>query len=489
MSAHCHSATAFEESAKPADMTEALTLIEKIWKAHAIVERSDGRALLYVDRLYLADDILPDVYSSLLDRGLKMRRPERAIGTPDHYAPTTKRAFDDDDDAERREMVDVLTRNASRSGFELFGLEDERQGIVHVVGPEQGLTLPGATIVCADSHTSTHGALGALAFGVGYSELAHVIATQSLWRLKPKTMRIRIDGALGGGVFAKDLILAIIAKIGVAGAAGHVVEYSGEAISAMSLEGRMTMCNMSIEAGAIAGLIAPDDKTIDYLAKRPFAPKGALLDQAVVAWRNLASDPDARFDREISIDASAVAPMVTWGVTPEDAIAIECAAPALTAIADLDKRSRAVKAFDYMGLAPEQKLDGLAIDCVFIGSCTNGRIEDLREAAAIAAGRRAVVPTYVVPGSTQVKRRAEAEGLDRIFKAAGFEWREAGCSMCIAINGDAVPAGQRCAATTNRNFINRQGPGARTHLMSPAMAAAAAVSGRIVDVRSLMRIG
>lgn len=468
-------------------MTEALTLIEKIWNAHAIVERSDGRTLLYIDRLYLADDILPDVFSSIADRGLKMRRPERSIGTPDHYVPTTKRAFDDADDPERRLMVDTLTDAAADAGFQMFGLNDERQGIVHVVGPEQGLTLPGATIVCADSHTSTHGALGALAFGVGYSELAHVIATQSLWRMKPKTMRIRIDGALARGVFAKDLILAIIAKIGVAGAAGHIIEFCGDAVSAMSLEARMTICNMAIEAGAIAGVIAPDETTIAYIIDRPFAPRGAMLDQAIAAWRGLFSDPGARFDRDISLSASDVAPMVTWGVTPEDAIAIVDKAPALNALVNGAARERVAKALDYMGLQPEQALAGLPIDCVFIGSCTNGRIEDLREAAAIAAGRRAQVPSYVVPGSTQVKRRAEAEGLDRIFKAAGFEWREAGCSMCIAINGDAVPAGQRCAATTNRNFVNRQGPGARTHLMSPAMAAAAAISGRIVDVRPLMR--
>lgn len=466
-------------------MAKARTLFEKIWDAHTVAEAAGGWTLLYVDRLYIADDILPDVFAGLSDRGLGMRRPDRAFGMPDHYVPTNRRHFEDADDPERRVMVETLARASAESGFEMFALDDPRQGIVHVAGPEQGLSLPGSTIVCADSHTSTHGALGALAFGIGYSEFAHVVATQTLWQTRPKTMRVTIDGALGRGVFAKDVILAVIARIGVGGGSRHVIEYAGGTIRAMSVEGRMTICNMSIEAGARGGMIAPDDSTFAYLRGRPFAPQGPLWDDAVASWRDLHSDPDARFDREITIDAGALQPMLTWGTTPEDAIAITDAVPQTSDIDDAARRAHAARALDYMGLTPGRPLEGLPIDCVFIGSCTNGRIEDLREAASVIAGRQARVPTYVVPGSTGVKRQAEAEGLDRVFAEAGIEWRHAGCSMCIAINGDAVPAGQRCASTTNRNFINRQGPGARTHLMSPAMAAAAAVTGRLVDVRGL----
>ncbi|SFI04475.1 3-isopropylmalate/(R)-2-methylmalate dehydratase large subunit [Bosea sp. OK403] len=464
-------------------MAPSLTLFDKVWNDHVVTQRGDGQTLLYVDRLYVADDILPDVFPSVLDRGVPMRRPERSFGTPDHYIPTTKRRFDADDDAERRGMVETLERTAARTGMTLFGLDDPRQGIVHVMGPEQGLTLPGSTIVCADSHTSTHGAFGAFAFGIGFSELSHVVATQSLWQRRPGTMRIRIEGTLSPGVCAKDLILAIIGRIGVGGAAGHVIEYAGGAIARMSMEGRMTVCNMSIEAGARGGMIAPDETTIAYLADRPFAPKGVLFDKAAAAWRRLASDPQARFDREVALDASALSPMVTWGTTPEDAIGIDELVPDPDLIVDLVRREHARRALAYMGLSPGMRLSGLPVDCVFIGSCTNGRIEDLREAAAVIAGRKVVVPSFVVPGSGLVKRQAEAEGLDRIFKEAGFAWREAGCSMCIAINGDAVPAGQRCAATTNRNFVNRQGPGARTHLLSPAMAASAAVNGCLTDIR------
>jgi 3-isopropylmalate/(R)-2-methylmalate dehydratase large subunit len=463
------------------------TLFEKVWSAHVVNVRDDGRTLLYIDRLYVADDILPDVFQSVFDRGLTMRRPERAFGTPDHYVPTHDRPRDNAADPERESMVDTLLRTARRTGLTVFPPGDPRQGIVHVTGPEQGLTLPGATLVCADSHTSTHGAFGAFGFGIGFSELRHVIATQTLWQTLPKTMRVSFDGALPMGVFAKDLILALINRIGVAGAAGYIIEYAGEAIERMSMEGRMTICNMSIEAGARAGMIAPDDTTFAYLAGRPYAPRGATRDEALADWRKLRTDPNADFDAEISLDASALSPMVSWGTTPADVIAIDAVIPDPDEIADPAARDRATKALGYMGLRPRQSLAEIAVDCVFIGSCTNGRIEDLREAASIASGRKAAVPTFVVPGSRQVKRQAEAEGLDRIFNDAGFEWRDPGCSMCIAVNGDAVPAGQRCAATTNRNFVNRQGPGARTHLMSPAMAAAAAVTGRIADVRRLMR--
>lgn len=463
------------------------TLFEKVWSAHVVNRRDDGRTLLYIDRLYVADDILPDVFQSVFDRGLAMRRPERAFGTPDHYVPTYDRPRDNAADPERQSMVDTLLRTAKRTGMTVFPPGDPRQGIVHVTGPEQGLTLPGATLVCADSHTSTHGAFGAFGFGIGFSELRHVIATQTLWQARPKTMRVSFDGAVPMGVFAKDLILALINRIGVAGATGYAIEYAGQAVERMSMEGRMTICNMSIEAGARAGMVAPDDTTFAYLAGRPHAPRGAILDAALADWRELRTDPDAGFDAEISLDASALSPMVSWGTTPADVIAINAAIPVPDAIADPAARDRALKALGYMGLKPGQSLAGVGVDRVFIGSCTNGRIEDLREAASIAAGRKASVPTFVVPGSRQVKCQAEAEGLDRIFKDAGFEWRDPGCSMCIAVNGDAVPAGQRCAATTNRNFVNRQGPGSRTHLMSPAMAAAAAVTGQLTDVRPLMR--
>ncbi|MFE1599687.1 3-isopropylmalate dehydratase large subunit [Methylobacterium sp. ID0610] len=463
------------------------TLFDKIWDRHKVYERSDGQTLLFIDRHYIGDDLPLDTFEALRRKGLKVRRPDLSFAVPDHYVSTRGRSLADTVDAERRSLIEGLVRFTDENGITLFPLEDARQGIVHVVGPEQGLSLPGMTIVCGDSHTSTHGALGALGFGIGASEVSHVFATQTLWQRRPRTMRVHMEGEVGLGVTAKDLILAVIAHIGVAGAARHVIEYAGAAVRALSIEARMTLCNMSIEAGARAGMVAPDATTIAYLKGRPYAPAGTAWDAAVSAWSRLASDADAVFDREIVFDAAEVAPMVSWGTSPEDASPITGAVPDLAAIPDPQKRARIAKGLDYMALAPGATLEGLPIGRVFIGSCTNGRIEDLREASRVMRGRKAVVPTVVVPGSGLVKAQAEAEGLDRIFREAGCEWRYAGCSMCLAINGDAVNEGERCASTTNRNFVGRQGLGARTHLMSPAMAAAAAVTGRLTDVRQLGR--
>jgi 3-isopropylmalate/(R)-2-methylmalate dehydratase large subunit len=454
-------------------------MLEKIWSQHRIVARADGQDLLYVDRHLIHDGYAP-AFEFLRERGLRPRVPERIFGTPDHYVPTNTRDVVQIDDAERRHMVDSLTENAEAAGITLFGLTDRRQGIVHVIGPEQGISQPGMFIVCGDSHTSTHGALGALAFGIGMTEVTHVLATQTLWQRKPKTMRISLDGPLGRGITAKDLILAVIAKIGAAGATGHVIEYAGSAIRGLSMEGRLTVCNMSIEAGARAGMIAPDDTTYEYLSGRPFAPSGEEWGKAVTRWQALRSDADAVFDSEISMDASQMAPMVTWGTSPQDAAPIDGRVPDL-----LDARES--QALGYMDLKPGTPLAGIKVDRVFIGSCTNSRIEDLRSAAAIVSGRRvhANVQAWVVPGSGLIKAQAEAEGLDRIFKDAGFQWREAGCSMCLGTNGEVVGPGERCASTSNRNFVGRQGRGARTHIMSPAMAAAAAVMGHFIDVREL----
>jgi len=450
-------------------------MLEKIWSRHRILGRADGQDLLYIDRHLIHDGYAP-AFEFLRERGLRPRVPARLFGTPDHYVPTNTRDVVQIADAEKRHMVDSLTENAEAMGITLFGLTDQRQGIVHVIGPEQGISQPGMLIVCGDSHTSTHGALGALAFGVGMTEVTHALATQTLWQRKPKTMRITVEGSLGTGVTAKDLILAIIAKIGAAGATGHVIEYAGSAIRGLSMEGRLTVCNMSIEAGARAGMIAPDDVTYQYLSGRPFAPKGDAWDQALKRWRALPSEEGASFDREVSLDASIIAPMVTWGTSPQDACSIEDRIPEPIS-----------EALAYMNLQPGTPIAGIKVDRVFIGSCTNSRIEDLRAAAAVAKGRRvhANVRAWVVPGSGLIKARAQAEGLDRIFKDAGFEWREAGCSMCLGTNGEVVAPGERCASTSNRNFVGRQGRGARTHLMSPAMAAAAAVAGEFTDVRKL----
>jgi 3-isopropylmalate/(R)-2-methylmalate dehydratase large subunit len=465
-------------------MTAPRTLFEKIWSRHAIRTREDGATLLSIDR-HLIHDGSRAAFQFLAERSLPVRRPDRTFGTPDHYVPTAGRDLATAEPY-RREMVEDLQTNARAAGITLFDLGDARQGIVHVVGPEQGISQPGMVIVCGDSHTATHGAVGALAFGVGASEVSHVMATQTLWQSKPKTLRISVEGRLGKGVVAKDVILAIIAKIGAAGGTGHVIEYAGSAIRSLGVEGRLTICNMSIEAGARAGMVAPDETTIQYLAGRPYAPQGANWEKAVAFWRSLPSDEGATFDREVRLDAAAIAPMVTWGTSPEDAAPITERVPDPAAAPSAERRAGMERALDYMGLKPGTPLSEVAVDRVFIGSCTNSRIEDLRAAAKVVEGRRAVVRAMVVPGSGLVKAQAEAEGLDRIFRAAGLEWREAGCSMCVGMNGDLVAAGERCASTSNRNFVGRQGKGARTHLLSPTMAAAAAVTGRLTDVRRLM---
>jgi len=466
-------------------MTEPKTLFEKIWDRHVILERPDGATLLHVGR-HLVHDGSRAGFRALEERGLKVRHPERTFGTPDHYVSTKSHDLAAIAEPNRREMVSALAENARAHGITLFGLGDPRQGIVHIIGPEQGITQPGLLMVCGDSHTATHGALGALAFGIGASEVAHVLATQTLWQRRPKSMRVTVDGTLGPGVTPKDVILAIIAEISAAGGTGHVIEYAGSVFREMSMEGRLTVCNMSIEAGARAGMVAPDETTYAYLEGRPFAPKGAQWDQALAFWRTLPTDPGARFDREVHIDAGAIAPMVTWGTSPEDAAPITGVIPDPAAAATPERAEAMSRALAYMGLEPGAAMSRIPVDRVFIGSCTNSRIEDLRQAASVARGRRAQVPAMVVPGSGLVKAQAEAEGLDRIFLDAGFEWREPGCSMCVGMNGDLVAPGERCASTSNRNFVGRQGRGARTHLLSPAMAAAAAVTGHMTDVRALL---
>ena len=459
------------------------TLFQKIWHRHVVAKRG-SLALLYVDR-HLVHDGSFHAFRMLRESGLAVRRPRQTFGTADHYVPTAGRAAADAPTPEIRQMLETFGHNVATHRLTAFELGDERQGIVHVVGPEQGITLPGLLVVCGDSHTSTHGALGALAFGIGQSENRHVLATQTIWQSPQKTLRVRVEGALPPGVAAKDVVLAIIAKIGAGGAAGHVIEYAGRAVERMSVEERLTVCNMSIEAGARAGLVAPDDTTFSYLHGRPFAPTGAAWEAAVAYWRTLRTDDGARFDSEVTLDASALEPMVTWGTSPEYASSIGAVVPDPGLAADSARRQSMGRALEYMGLRPGEKLEGLPIDRVFIGSCTNGRIGDLRAAAAVLRGRKVRVPSLVVPGSGLVKKQAEAEGLDRIFREAGFEWRYAGCSMCVGINGDTGRAGERIASTSNRNFEGRQGKGARTHLVSPAMAAAAAVCGKLVDVRRL----
>jgi 3-isopropylmalate/(R)-2-methylmalate dehydratase large subunit len=467
-------------------MAVAMTLFDKIWSSHAILARPDGATLLHIDR-HLVHDGSGNAFRMLKEKGLAVRRPDRTFATPDHYVSTLTHDLASINEPHRRGVVEDLEANAGAAGLTLFGLSDRRQGIVHVVGPEQGLSQPGMIMVCGDSHTATHGALGALAFGVGASEVGHVLATQTLWQSQPKNMRIVVDGALAPGVHAKDVILAIIARIGTAGGAGHVIEYTGSTIQALGIEGRLTICNMSIEAGARAGMVAPDDTTFAYLHGRPYAPKGADWDQAVAYWGSFRSDDDAQFDREVGLDAAGIAPMVTWGTSPEAAAPITERVPDPTRAPDAARRDSMERALAYMDLRPGMPLTHIAIDRVFIGSCTNSRIEDLRAAAKVLDGRRAVIPAMAVPGSGLVKAQAEAEGLDAIFKRAGFEWREAGCSMCVGMNGDLAAPGERCASTSNRNFVGRQGRGARTHLMSPAMAAAAAVAGKLSDVRQLLR--
>ncbi|WP_245898234.1 3-isopropylmalate dehydratase large subunit [Phreatobacter cathodiphilus] len=457
------------------------TLFDRLWDSHVVKRRADGLSLLWIDRHFVHEGS-HHAFGQIAARGAAVARPDLTFGVADHYVPTRGRGGPVADASIAR-MVDQLSANTAAHGITLFGLDDPRQGIVHVTGTEQGLTLPGLTVVCGDSHTSTHGAFGAYAFGIGASEVAHVLATQTLWQKKPKRMRINVDGRTAPGITAKDIMLTVIATIGADGAAGHAIEFAGDAIRTLSMEGRMTLCNMSIEAGGRCGMVAPDATTFAYLKGRPFAPEGALWDRAVEAWAGLAGDPDAAFDREVNLAGGDVAPTVTWGISPEQALPITAAVPDPGRIADPVKAAAARDALDYMALAPGQALQSVAIDRVFIGSCTNARIEDLRAAAQILAGRKAVVPGLVSPGSSLVKQQAEEEGLARIFTEAGLEWVASGCSMCVGMNGDTVPAGERCASTTNRNFKGRQGPGARTHLMSPAMAAAAAVTGTLTDVR------
>lgn len=457
------------------------TLFDKLWDSHVIAMREDGEALLWVDRHFVHEGS-HHAFRALEARGERLAEPGLTFGVADHYVPTRNRPAIPD--PEIAGMVDRISANAAKHGFRLFDIADPAQGIVHVVGPEQGLTLPGLLIVCGDSHTSTHGAFGAYAFGIGASEVAHVLMTQTLWQRKPKRMRITVSGVLGAHVSAKDLALHVIRSIGADGARGAAVEYAGEAISALSMEGRLTLCNMSIEAGARCAMVAPDETTFAWVCGRPYAPKGAALEAAVAAWRALTTDAGAVFDREVAFDAGDIAPLVTWGVSPEDALPIGSSVPDPAA----EEPARADylrEALAYMGLSPGQSLETVAVDRVFIGSCTNARIEDLRAAAAVLRGRKARVPGLVSPGSSAIKRQAEAEGLDRIFTEAGLIWADAGCSMCVGMNGDRVGAGERCASTTNRNFRGRQGKDARTHLMSPAMVAAAAVTGFLIDVRKL----
>jgi 3-isopropylmalate/(R)-2-methylmalate dehydratase large subunit len=460
------------------------TLYDKIWADHLVEEDADGTALLYIDRHLVHEVTSPQAFEGLRLAHRKVHAPEKTLAVVDHNVPTTDRRGGISN-PESRLQVETLAENARDFGIEYFDELDQRQGIVHIIGPEQGFTLPGMTIVCGDSHTSTHGAFGALAHGIGTSEVEHVLATQTLIQKKAKNMRITVDGTPPPGVTAKDIILAIIGEIGTAGGTGHVMEYAGEAIRGLSMEGRMTVCNMSIEGGARAGLIAPDEKTFAYIKGRPRAPKGADFDAAVRYWETLRSDDGAAFDREVKLDAAKLPPLVTWGTSPENVVTINGRVPDPETVSDPDKKRAIERALAYMGLAANTPIKDITIEHVFIGSCTNGRIEDLRAASKVIAGKRVHegVAAMVVPGSGLVKEQAEAEGLDAVFKAAGFEWREPGCSMCLAMNEDRLKPGERCASTSNRNFEGRQGFKGRTHLVSPAMAAAAAIAGRFVDVR------
>ncbi|MDP5279135.1 3-isopropylmalate dehydratase large subunit [Sphingomonas sp. DG1-23] len=470
------------------------TLYEKIWADHVVERRDDGTCLIYIDRHLVHEVTSPQAFAGLRAAGRPVRRPDLTLAVPDHNLPTTARvdaagtALPIADPASAGQLA-ALRANVAEFGVPYIDALDARQGIVHVVGPEQGFTLPGTTLVCGDSHTSAHGALGALAFGIGTSEVEHVLATQTLLLQQSKTLEIRVDGSLGFGVSPKDVVLAIIGRIGAAGGTGYVIEFTGDVIRAMSVEGRLTVSNMSIEGGARSGLIAPDETTFDYIRGRPLAPSGEAWDKAVAYWRTLPTDAGARYDKSVILQASDIAPSLTWGTSPEDVVSITGAIPDPESFADASKRVAAQKSLDYMGLTAGTAMQDIGIEHVFIGSCTNSRIEDLRAAAAVVKGRHVadrIRQALIVPGSGLVKRQAEAEGLDRIFTEAGFEWREPGCSMCLAMNPDKVPAGERCASTSNRNFVGRQGPGARTHLLSPAMAAAAAVTGRLTDVRELM---
>jgi len=466
-------------------MTKPRTLYDKIWDDHLVDEQDDGTCLLYIDRHLVHEVTSPQAFEGLRDTGRRVRHPSRTLAVVDHNVPTTPDRVNGIKNEESRIQVEALARNAAEFDLQYFNEADIRQGIVHIVGPEQGFTLPGTTIVCGDSHTSTHGAFGALAHGIGTSEVEHVLATQTLIQKKARNMLVRVDNSLPEGVTAKDIILAIIGEIGTAGGTGHVIEFAGQAIKDLTMEGRMTVCNMTIEGGARAGLIAPDEKAFDYLKDRPMSPKGEHWEQAVAHWRTLKSDEGAHFDKTIVLDAKSLPPIVSWGSSPEDVISVTGVVPNPADIPEETKRASKKRALAYMGLQPGTKITDIEIDRVFIGSCTNGRIEDLRAAARMAEGRKVHerVNAMVVPGSGLVKAQAEAEGLDKIFLEAGFEWREPGCSMCLAMNDDRLKPEERCASTSNRNFEGRQGYRGRTHLVSPAMAAAAAVAGRFVDIR------
>ena len=470
------------------------TIYEKIWDAHVVDRRDDGTCLIFIDRHLVHEVTSPQAFEGLRAAGRKVRRPDLTLAVPDHNLPTTPRLDAAGHrlpiaDPESAQQLAALERNAPEFGIKYIGATDREQGIVHVVGPEQGFSLPGTTIVCGDSHTACHGGLGALAFGIGTSEVEHVLATQTLLLAPSKTMEVRVEGELGPGVTAKDMVLEIIRRIGAAGGTGYVIEYTGSAIRNLSIEGRLTVSNMSIEGGARAGLIAPDEVTFAYLKDRPMAPKGADWDAAVAYWKSLTTDAGAAYDRTVLIDAAEIVPNVTWGTSPEDVVPITGVVPDPESFADPSKQEAARKSLDYMGLTPGTRMQDVPVENIFIGSCTNSRIEDLRAAAAVIKGRRkapGVKWAIVVPGSGLVKAQAEAEGLDRIFTEAGLEWREPGCSACLGMNPDKVPPGERSASTSNRNFVGRQGPGARTHLVSPAMAAAAAVTGKLTDVRELV---
>ncbi|MDZ4732799.1 MAG: 3-isopropylmalate dehydratase large subunit [Nitrospirota bacterium] len=463
----------------------AQTLFEKIWESHVVRAEPDGTTLLYIDRQLVHEVTSPQAFEGLRLSGRRPRRPGATLAVPDHNVPTTDRTLGIADPLSAKQIL-TLEENCRDFGITLFGMNDIRQGVVHIIGPEQGFTLPGTTIVCGDSHTSTHGAFGALAFGIGTSEVEHVLATQCLVQKRPKTMEVRVDGVLSNLCSAKDVILAIIGKIGTAGGTGYVIEYTGSAVRALSMEGRMTLCNMSIEGGARAGMVAPDENTIAYIKGRPLAPKGKLFEQAVQAWQQLKTDANATYDMTVTMRAEDIAPQVSWGTNPGMVTGVDQRVPDPRAMTDENQRQATVRALEYMGLIPNMPMIDIKIDRVFIGSCTNSRIEDLRLAANLVKGKSVAtgVRAMVVPGSGLVKQQAEQEGLDRLFKEAGFEWREAGCSMCLAMNADVLQPGERCASTSNRNFEGRQGAGGRTHLVSPAMAVAAAVEGHFVDIRT-----
>ena len=463
-------------------MTQPRTLLDKLWDAHEILRREDGASLLWVDR-HLVHEGSHHAFAKIGQKQIRVKEPNLTFGVLDHYVPTNRVGIQIDPSIPR--MMQTLRDNAAMHGFKLFDLTHQNQGIVHVIGPELGLTLPGLLVNCGDSHTSTHGAFGALAFGIGATEVAHVLATQTIWQRKPRAMRIKVEGTLGPSVTAKDIALNWISLLGADGARGHAIEYAGSTIEALSMEGRMTLCNLSIEGGARFGMIAPDQTTFDYVKNRRYAPQGQKLEEAIEDWSDLKSDSDAYFDREITLRAEDIAPTVSWGTSPEQAVPVTATIPALENL-EAPKAEAAKAALEYMGLEAGRPLIGIPVDQIFIGSCTNGRIEDLRAAAEVLQGRRAVIPGLISPGSLKIKAMAESEGLDKVFKDAGLEWAGAGCSMCVGMNGDLVAAGKRCASSTNRNFRGRQGKGARTHLMSPAMVAAAAVTGTICDVRDLL---